>query len=52
MTNSHLVVSVSKGQWELAGFDLTALAAGLLLGWTARRIGKAEDELQAAGLSP
>lgn len=52
MTNSHLVVSLPKGQWELAGFDLTALAAGLLLGWTARRIGKAEEELQAAGLSP
>jgi hypothetical protein len=41
MTNSHLLMTLPKGQWALAGFDLTALAAGLLLGWTARRIGKA-----------
>jgi hypothetical protein len=40
MTNSHLLMTLSKGQWALAGFDLTALAAGLLLGWTARRVGK------------
>jgi len=40
MTNSHLLMTVVKGQWALACFDLTALAAGLLLGWTARRVGK------------
>jgi hypothetical protein len=40
MTNSHLLMTVPKGQWALAGFDLTALAAGLLLCWTARRVGK------------
>jgi len=40
MTNSHLLMTLSKGQWALACFDLTALAAGLLLGWTARRVGK------------
>jgi uncharacterized iron-regulated membrane protein len=40
-THSHLLMSVPKGRWELAGFDLTALTAGLLLGWIARRIGKA-----------
>ena len=40
-TKSHLLETVPKGQWDAAGVDLTALAAGLLLGWTARRIGKA-----------
>ena len=41
MTNSHLLMTVPKGQWALVGFDLTALAAGLLLCWTARRVGNA-----------
>ena len=45
MTNSHLLMTVPKGQWALAGFDLTALAAVLLLGWTARRVGKAAREI-------
>lgn len=41
MTNSHLLMTVPKGQWALAGFDLTALAAGSRLCWAARRVGKA-----------
>ena len=45
MTNSHLLMTLPKGQWALAGFDLTALAAGLLLGWTARRVGKAARDI-------
>ena len=40
-TNSHLLMTVPKGQWALASIDLTALAAGLLLVWTARRLGHA-----------
>jgi len=45
MTNSHLLITLPKGQWALVGFDLTALAAGLLLGWTARRLGRAALDL-------
>jgi uncharacterized iron-regulated membrane protein len=45
MTNSHLLMTVPKGQWAVAGFDLTALAAGLLLCWAARRVGKSAREI-------
>ena len=41
MTDGHLLMTVPKGEWAVAAFDLTALAAGLLLGWTSRRIGSA-----------
>jgi hypothetical protein len=49
MTNSHLLMTVPKGQWALVGFDLTALAAGLLLCWTARRVGKAALDISKLG---
>jgi uncharacterized iron-regulated membrane protein len=44
MTNSYLFVTVPKGEWAIAAFDLTALTAGILLAWTAHRIGKAAHE--------
>jgi uncharacterized iron-regulated membrane protein len=40
-TNSDLLVTASRGQWALAGVDLTALLVGTLLGWTARCVGQA-----------
>ena len=39
-TNSHLLMAVPKGQWAIAGVDLTGLVIGVLLGWTARRVGQ------------
>ena len=39
-TDSHLGATLQRGDWALAGFDLTALAVGLLLGWTAWRVGR------------
>ncbi|OZI74213.1 PepSY-associated TM helix domain-containing protein [Bordetella genomosp. 12] len=36
-TTRHLGVSLRDGDWVMAGFDLTCLAAALLLGWIARR---------------
>lgn len=38
-TQSHLLVSVPRGQWAMAGVDLTGLTLGILLGWAARRVG-------------
>ncbi|MDR0997046.1 MAG: PepSY domain-containing protein, partial [Zoogloeaceae bacterium] len=35
-----LYESLTTGRWLVAGFDLTALAAGGLLLWTARKIGR------------
>lgn len=43
-TKSHLLATVPRGQWAVAGVDLTALAAGLLLGWMARRLGQGDPE--------
>lgn len=40
-TQSHLLVTVPNGQWAIAGFDLTAVAVGVMLGWMARRISRA-----------
>jgi uncharacterized iron-regulated membrane protein len=40
MTDGHLLMTVPKGEWAVAAFDLTALTAGLLLGRAARRIGQ------------
>jgi uncharacterized iron-regulated membrane protein len=40
MTDGHLLMTVPKGEWAVAAFDLTVLAAGLLLGRAARRIGQ------------
>jgi len=36
-TTRHLGVSLPAGDWVMAGFDLTALAAGALLAWMARK---------------
>ncbi|MGY0713963.1 PepSY-associated TM helix domain-containing protein [Azospirillum argentinense] len=36
----HLGDSLPAGNWLLAGFDLTALAVGLLLGFAARKVGR------------
>lgn len=38
-TNSHLLMTVPRGQWAMAGVDMIGLAVGALLGLTARRIG-------------
>lgn len=38
-TESHLFVSVPRGQWAVAGVDVTAFMLGILLGWAARRVG-------------
>lgn len=37
-TNSHLLATVPKAQWAIAGVDLTGLTVGALLGWTVRRV--------------
>ncbi|MCD0504779.1 PepSY-associated TM helix domain-containing protein [Bordetella petrii] len=38
MTSSrHLGISLPAGDWVMAGFDLTALASGVLLAWMARK---------------
>jgi uncharacterized iron-regulated membrane protein len=39
-TNSHLLLTVPRGQWAVAGVDLTALVVGAVLGLTARRVGR------------
>ncbi|MBX3331123.1 MAG: PepSY domain-containing protein [Nitrospira sp.] len=39
-TNSHLLATVPKAQWAIAGVDLTGLTVGALLGWTVRRVGR------------
>lgn len=44
-THSHLLVTVPKGQWAMAGVDLTGLTLGVLLGWAARRVGKTAVEI-------
>ncbi|MDF0676931.1 MAG: PepSY-associated TM helix domain-containing protein [Nitrospira sp.] len=44
-TNSHLFMSVPMGQWAMAGVDLTGFTIGVLLGWAARRVGKAAVEI-------
>jgi uncharacterized iron-regulated membrane protein len=40
-TQSHLLVTVPNGQWAVAGVDLTAVVAGVLVGWMARRLSRA-----------
>jgi hypothetical protein len=49
-TNSHLLMSVPLGQWAMAGVDLTGFAVGVLLGWAARRVGKAAGEITASSM--
>ncbi|HYG41646.1 MAG TPA: PepSY-associated TM helix domain-containing protein, partial [Bordetella sp.] len=36
-TTRHLGVSLPAGDWVMAGFDLTALASGVLLAWMAHK---------------
>lgn len=40
-TSRHLGASLPAGDWVMAGFDLTCLAAALLLAWMARRAARA-----------
>src|SRR5690606_28316665 len=40
-TTRHLGHSLATGDWVFAGFDLTALALGILFGWTAWRTRRA-----------
>lgn len=44
----HLGNSLPAGNWILAGFDLTVLAAGLLLGFAARKVGRNAFSRKAA----
>lgn len=37
---SNLAATIARGDWVLAGFDLTALAAGLVLGVMAWKVGR------------
>lgn len=39
-TNSHLLMTVPREQWAVAGVDLMGFVVGVLLGWTARRVGQ------------
>lgn len=47
-TDRHLGVSLPAGDWVMAGFDLTSLAAAALLGWMAHRAGRAYVKNRAA----
>lgn len=51
-TQSHLLVTVPTGQWALASVDLTAVAAGGVLGWMARRFSRAGLDIAASQLAP
>lgn len=42
-TSRHLGVSLPAGDWVMAGFDLTALASGVLLAWMARKAYRARS---------
>lgn len=37
-TNRHLGVTIPAGDWALAGFDLTALVLGIVLGFAALKV--------------
>ncbi|MGE0276568.1 MAG: PepSY-associated TM helix domain-containing protein [Nitrospiraceae bacterium] len=39
-TQSHMLTTIPSGMWRLAAVDVTSLAAGMLLGWTAWRMGR------------
>ena len=47
-TTRHLGASLPAGDWVMAGFDLTALAAGALLGWIAYKAHKAYTKAKTA----
>ena len=51
-TQSHLLVTVPNGQWAVAGVDFTAVAAGVLLGWMARRLSRAGLESSNSQTAP
>ncbi len=44
-TQSHLFVSVPRGQWAVAGVDVTGFTLGMLLGWAARRLNTAAVDI-------
>ncbi|OZI42274.1 peptidase [Bordetella genomosp. 5] len=48
-TQRHLGVSLAKGDWVMAGFDLTCLATALLLGWIAYKSGRGRPQPAARG---
>ena len=50
-TNSHLLMTVPRGQWAMAGVDLTGLALGALLGLAARRVGDRIKDVRTSRLS-
>jgi uncharacterized iron-regulated membrane protein len=50
-TNSHLLMTVPRGQWAMASVDLTGLAVGALLGLTARRVGDRIKDVRTSRLS-
>ncbi|SAI68304.1 membrane protein [Bordetella ansorpii] len=51
-TSRHLGVSLPAGDWVMAGFDLTVLACGALLGWIAHRAGRARPVAAARAARP
>lgn len=51
-SQSHLLATVPKGQWAVVGVDLTAVAAGMLLGWVARCLGRADREKSNGRMTP
>jgi len=51
-TQSHLLVTVPNRQWAVAGVDLTAVAAGALLGWMARHLNRAGLESSNSQTAP
>jgi len=51
-TDRHLGVSLPAGDWVMAGFDLTSLAAAALLGWMAHKSRKAYQKSKTASARP
>lgn len=37
-TDTHLLHTLPRGDWRIAGVDLTAIGIGLVLAWTARKV--------------
>lgn len=51
-TDSHLFVTLATRNWRLASVDLACLLAGLLLGWTAWRVGRRAEQTVHPSLDP
>ncbi|OZI39351.1 peptidase [Bordetella genomosp. 1] len=51
-TQRHLGVSLLKGDWIMAGFDLTCLATALTLGWITYKSGRAKPQPAARAARP